>query len=179
MEKALAMQKAIMTRSTVIYNLRWGFGFAEYPRFEIEGHSAQATAEVLWSLQNFGTLWDSSIPTQTPWHVENPFRVSCIAAQAVKREPRATSSWRCGAWRRRPTRILQGGKDSTVALSFKTRRRRREFLVLWQGYPAEEAEWIPTSFFWWPGCTTCWHSRWTKFQKNRDQSSVSEDRNSS
>ena len=29
----------------------------------------------------------------------------------------------------------------------KTRRRRREFLVLWQGYPAEDAEWIPASFF--------------------------------
>ena len=30
--------------------------------------------------------------------------------------------------------------------SSKTRRRHREFLVLWQGYPAEDAEWIPTSF---------------------------------
>ena len=29
----------------------------------------------------------------------------------------------------------------------KTRRRRREFLVLWQGYPIEEAEWIPASYF--------------------------------
>ena len=29
----------------------------------------------------------------------------------------------------------------------KTRRRRREFLVLWQGYPVEEAEWIPASYF--------------------------------
>ena len=28
-----------------------------------------------------------------------------------------------------------------------TRRRRREFLVLWQGYPVEEAEWIPASYF--------------------------------
>ena len=28
----------------------------------------------------------------------------------------------------------------------KTRRRRREFLVLWQGYPTEDAEWIPASF---------------------------------
>ena len=24
---------------------------------------------------------------------------------------------------------------------------RQEFLVLWQWYPVEEAEWIPTSFF--------------------------------
>ena len=31
--------------------------------------------------------------------------------------------------------------------SSKTRRQRREFLVLWQGYPAKVAEWIPTSFF--------------------------------
>ena len=31
--------------------------------------------------------------------------------------------------------------------SSKTRRRRREFLVLWYGYPVEEAEWIPASFF--------------------------------
>ena len=31
--------------------------------------------------------------------------------------------------------------------SSKTRRWRREFLVLWQGYPVEEAEWIPTSYF--------------------------------
>ena len=31
--------------------------------------------------------------------------------------------------------------------SSKPRRRRREFLVLWQGYPAEEAEWIPASYF--------------------------------
>ena len=31
--------------------------------------------------------------------------------------------------------------------SSKTWRRRREFLVLWQGYPVEEAEWIPASFF--------------------------------
>ena len=31
--------------------------------------------------------------------------------------------------------------------SSKTRRRHREFLVLWQGYPAEDAEWIPASFF--------------------------------
>ena len=31
--------------------------------------------------------------------------------------------------------------------SSKTRRRRREFLVLWQGYPVEEAEWIPASYF--------------------------------
>ena len=29
----------------------------------------------------------------------------------------------------------------------KTRRRRHEFLVLWQGYPIEDAEWIPLSFF--------------------------------
>ena len=29
----------------------------------------------------------------------------------------------------------------------KTRRRQREFLVLWQGYPVEEAEWIPASYF--------------------------------
>ena len=29
----------------------------------------------------------------------------------------------------------------------KTRRRQREFLVLWQGYPAEDAEWIPASYF--------------------------------
>ena len=31
--------------------------------------------------------------------------------------------------------------------STKTRRRQREFLVLWQGYPVEEAEWIPASYF--------------------------------
>ena len=31
--------------------------------------------------------------------------------------------------------------------SSKTRRRHCEFLVLWQGYPAEDAEWIPASFF--------------------------------
>ena len=31
--------------------------------------------------------------------------------------------------------------------SSKTRRRRREFLVLCQGYPVEEAEQIPASFF--------------------------------
>ena len=31
--------------------------------------------------------------------------------------------------------------------SSKTWRRRREFLVLWQGYPVEEAEWIPVSYF--------------------------------
>ena len=29
----------------------------------------------------------------------------------------------------------------------KTQRRWREFLVLWQGCPIEEAEWIPASFF--------------------------------
>ena len=29
----------------------------------------------------------------------------------------------------------------------KTRRRQREFLVLWQGYPAEDVEWIPASYF--------------------------------
>ena len=29
----------------------------------------------------------------------------------------------------------------------KTPRRQREFLVLWQGYPVEEAEWIPASYF--------------------------------
>ena len=29
----------------------------------------------------------------------------------------------------------------------RTRQRRREFLVLWQGYPVEEAEWIPASYF--------------------------------
>ena len=31
--------------------------------------------------------------------------------------------------------------------SSKTRRRRRELLVLWQGYPTEDAEWIPASYF--------------------------------
>ena len=31
--------------------------------------------------------------------------------------------------------------------SSKTRWRRQEFLVLWQGYPVEEAEWIPVSYF--------------------------------
>ena len=31
--------------------------------------------------------------------------------------------------------------------SSKTKRRRQEFLVLWQRYPIEEAEWIPASFF--------------------------------
>ena len=29
----------------------------------------------------------------------------------------------------------------------KTRRRQREFLVLWQGYPMEDAGWIPASCF--------------------------------
>ena len=29
----------------------------------------------------------------------------------------------------------------------KTRRRRREFSVLWQGYPAEDAEWISAPYF--------------------------------
>ena len=29
----------------------------------------------------------------------------------------------------------------------RTRRRHREFLVLWQGYPMEDAEWIPASYF--------------------------------
>ena len=29
----------------------------------------------------------------------------------------------------------------------KTQWRRSEFLVLWQGYPVEEAEWIPASYF--------------------------------
>ena len=29
----------------------------------------------------------------------------------------------------------------------KTRRQQREFLVLWQGYLVEEAEWIPASYF--------------------------------
>ena len=29
----------------------------------------------------------------------------------------------------------------------KTRWRRRDFLVLWQGYPVEEAEYIPASYF--------------------------------
>ena len=29
----------------------------------------------------------------------------------------------------------------------RTRRRQREFLVLWQGYPMEDAEWIPASYF--------------------------------
>ena len=29
----------------------------------------------------------------------------------------------------------------------KTRQRQREFLVLWQGYPMEDAEWIPASYF--------------------------------
>ena len=31
--------------------------------------------------------------------------------------------------------------------SSKTRRQQREFLVLWQGYPMEDAEWIPASYF--------------------------------
>ena len=31
--------------------------------------------------------------------------------------------------------------------SLKTRWQRREFLVLRQGYPMKEAEWIPASFF--------------------------------
>ena len=31
--------------------------------------------------------------------------------------------------------------------SSKTRRRRCEFLVLWQGYPTEDGEWIPASNF--------------------------------
>ena len=29
----------------------------------------------------------------------------------------------------------------------KTWQRQREFLVLWQGYPMEDAEWIPASYF--------------------------------
>ena len=29
----------------------------------------------------------------------------------------------------------------------RTRWRQREFLVLWQGYPMEDAEWIPASYF--------------------------------
>ena len=29
----------------------------------------------------------------------------------------------------------------------RTRQRQREFLVLWQGYPVEDAEWIPASYF--------------------------------
>ena len=29
----------------------------------------------------------------------------------------------------------------------KTRQRRREFLVLWTGYPIEDAEWIPSTYF--------------------------------
>ena len=31
--------------------------------------------------------------------------------------------------------------------SSKTQQRQREFLVLWQRYPVEEAEWIPVSYF--------------------------------
>ena len=31
--------------------------------------------------------------------------------------------------------------------SSKTRRRSCEFLVLWQGYPTEDAKWIPASYF--------------------------------
>ena len=31
--------------------------------------------------------------------------------------------------------------------SSKTQRQRHEFLVLWQGYLVEEAEWIPASYF--------------------------------
>ena len=31
--------------------------------------------------------------------------------------------------------------------SSKTKRQQHEYLVLSQGYPIEEAEWIPTSFF--------------------------------
>ena len=31
--------------------------------------------------------------------------------------------------------------------STKTQRRHREFLVLWQGYSMEDAEWIPASYF--------------------------------
>ena len=29
----------------------------------------------------------------------------------------------------------------------KTHRRQREFLVLWRGYPMEDAEWILASYF--------------------------------
>ena len=29
----------------------------------------------------------------------------------------------------------------------RSRRRQKEFLVLWQGYPMEDAEWIPASYF--------------------------------
>ena len=29
----------------------------------------------------------------------------------------------------------------------RTIQRRREFLVLWKGYPIEDAEWIPSTYF--------------------------------
>ena len=61
--------------------------------------------------------------------------------------------------------------------SSKTRRRRREFLVLWQGYPVEEAEWIPASYFSDPGRTPGGCSYQAGFPRNSDISPVSVDRN--
>ena len=62
--------------------------------------------------------------------------------------------------------------------SSKTQRRRREFLVLWQGYPIEEAEWIPASFFSDQDALQAMFKP-TGFPRNNELSSVSEDRYSS
>ena len=80
MEKAMAAQKEILrpeTQGCAICS--WGFSVAEYPELEAKGHSAQPVAEILWPSQSSGEDWDSSIPSQTPRHMENTPSVSCVA----------------------------------------------------------------------------------------------------
>ena len=149
--------------------------FAEHPELEVQGHSAQAAAEVLWPLQSFGEDWGSSIPIKLPdtWRVHPVFHVSLL------------KQWRPSTVQQVPGEVELDDADQPQYFdvekilrwrwSSKTRRRRREFLVLWQGYPVEEAEWIPASFFSDPGRTPRRCSIQAGFPRN--SSPVSEDRN--
>ena len=38
-------------------------------------------------------------------------------------------------------------KILTVEMDFQDQTATREFLVLWKGYPIEDAEWIPSTYF--------------------------------
>ena len=80
--------------------------------------------------------------------VENTSRVSCVTAQTMEAKHCATSSWRGRTWRTQTNLSTSTWKRFYVGDGVqRPGDDDAKFLVLWQGYPDEDAEWIPASYF--------------------------------
>ena len=148
------MEKAVMTQKAYYDRKHWDMQFAV-------GDS------VLLSTQN---LRLKGIPHKLQWKFCSPYKIlEKIGAQAYRLQLPDTwrihpvfhvsllKQWRPSLVQQVPGEVELEDADTPQYFnvekillwrwSSKTRRRRREFLVLWQGYPMEDAEWILASYF--------------------------------